>query len=211
MVEGLRIDPARPLIICDADEVLLRFVAALERFLDRHACFLDLTSFRIHGNVKRRATGEPLADQAVSELLAAFFASETRHIEAVTGAAAALERLSAQAQILILTNLPETARAARIENLAGHGIPYPVMAGKGPKGEIVKGLIDGFDRPVVFVDDLPPHIASVAGETPHVHRLHFIADTRLARLLPKAAEAHARIDTWPEAADWIASVIGNER
>lgn len=208
MVDGVRLDPARPLIICDADEVLLQFVAGLDRYLERRSLYLDLTSFRIHGNVKRRTTNEPVADDAVSELLEAFFASETRHLDVVPGAAEALARLSGRAQVLILSNLPDTARPARIENLTGHGMPYPVIAGKGLKGHVVKRLIDGFAPPVVFIDDLPPHIASVAGETPCVHRLHFIADERLARLLPKAADAHARIDTWPEAAEWITSVIG---
>jgi hypothetical protein len=201
------IDPARPLIVCDADEVLLRFMVGLERFLDRHGCYIQLTSFRIHGNVRNRADDTPVENERVSELLSAFFAAETRHLDVVPGAAAALERLSQDAQIVILSNLPETSRSARIENLAGHGMAYPVIAGKGPKGEIVKQMIAGFAQPVVFIDDLPPHIASVAGETPHVHRLHFVADERLARLLPKAPEAHARIDTWPEAAAWITSVL----
>lgn len=208
MVDGLHIDHARPLIICDADEVLLQFMAGLERFLARRACYIDLTSFRIHGNVRHEATRAPVADEEVTALLKAFFESETRHLDAVPGAAAALAALGRRAQIIILSNLPETSRAARIENLTGHGIPYPVIAGKGPKGEIVKRMIDGFPGPVVFIDDLPPHIASVAGETPHVHRLHFIADSRLARLVPKAPEAHARIDTWPEAAAWIADIVG---
>ena len=201
------IDPARPLIVCDADEVLLRFMVGLERFLDRRGCYIQLTSFRIHGNVRNRADDTTVENERVSELLSAFFDAETRHLDVVPGAAAALERLSQDAQIVILSNLPETSRGARIENLAGHGMAYPVIAGKGPKGEIVKQMIAGFARPVVFIDDLPPHIASVAGETPHVHRLHFVADERLARLLPKAPEAHARIDTWPEAAAWITSVL----
>jgi hypothetical protein len=207
MVEGIRIDPTRPLIISDADEVLLQFIAGLERFLDRHACYIDFASFRIHGNVKHRTSGDTVADETVTGLLKTFFESETGKLEAVPGAATALAGLSQHAQIVILSNLPETSRAARIENLLGHGIDFPVIAGKGPKGEIVKRLIENFPQPVVFIDDLPPHIASVANETPHVHRLHFIADTRLARLLPKAPEAHARIDTWPEAAAWITSVI----
>ena len=208
MVDGIRLDPARPLIICDADNVLLQFIEGLERFLERQDFYLDLTSFRIHGNVKHRATDEPAADAAVGELLTSFFASQTRHLDVVPGAAAALQALSNHAQIVILSNLPDTSRAARIENLTEHGMPYPVIAGKGPKGHVVRQLIDGFSPPVVFVDDLPPHIASVAGETPHVHRLHFIADERLARLLPKAPEAHARIDTWPDAKAWIAAAIG---
>ncbi len=206
MVERLRLDPARPLIICDADEVLVQFVAGLERFLERNACYLDLTSFRIHGNVKHKASGEPVADEAVSDLLKAFFASETRHLDAVPGAARALEDLGARAQIVILSNLPETSREARIENLADHGIRYPVVAGKGPKGEIVKRMVAP-DQRVVFVDDLPPHLSSVAAETPHVRRLHFIADRRLAKLMPASPDAHRRIDDWPTAAQWIASVI----
>lgn len=202
------LDPTRPLIICDADEVLLQFLMGLERFLERRACYLDLTSFRIHGNVKHKASGEAVSDEAVSAHLKAFFESETRHLDMVPGAGPALNRLAERAQIVILSNLPETSREARIENLADHGMRFPVIAGKGPKGEIVREMVRNHRQPTVFIDDLPPHIASVAAETPQVHRLHFIADPRLARLLPKAPDAHHRLDTWPEAEVWIRSVIG---
>jgi FMN phosphatase YigB (HAD superfamily) len=201
------IDPARPLVICDADEVLLQFLVGLENYLERQGCYLDLASYRIHGNVKHRANGEPVADELVSAHLKGFFAAETRHLSMVPGAAGALNRLSDRAQIVILSNLPETSREARIENLGGHGMRFPVIAGKGPKGEIVREMIKDHRRNVVFIDDLPPHIASVAAETPHVHRLHFVADPRLARLVPKASEAHQRLDTWPEAEKWIAEVV----
>ena len=201
------VDPARPLIICDADEVLLRFLLGLEGFLERNGCYLDLTSFRIHGNVKYQATREAVADETVTKLIGDFFASDTRHLEPVEGAAAALRHLSDRAQIIILSNLPETSRDARIENLSEHGMPYPVIAGKGPKGPVVKDLIRDFQQTVVFIDDLPPNLASVAAETPHVHRLHFIADPRLAKLLSAAPDAHRRIDDWPSAAEWISSLI----
>lgn len=203
----VRLDSTRPLIICDADEVLLRFLEGLERFLARNDFYLDLTSFRIHGNVRHRTTNETAADDTVTQLVKDFFASDTRHLEPVAGAAAALRELSNHAQIIVLSNLPESSREARIENLTEHGMPYPVIAGKGPKGAIVKDIVAGFRGRVVFVDDLPPHISSVAAETPHVHRLHFIADTRLAKLLGPAPDAHRRIDDWPTAAEWIASVI----
>jgi hypothetical protein len=201
------LDPARPLIICDADEVLLRFLVGLEGFLERNDCYLDLTSFRIHGNVKHKTTREAVADEAVTKLISDFFATDTRHLRPVDGAAEALRQLSDRAQIVILSNLPEAARDARIENLIEHGMPYPVIAGKGPKGPVVKGLLGDFAQPVIFVDDLPPNLTSVATETPQVHRLHFIADPRLAKLLPPAPDAHRRIDDWPSAAAWISSVI----
>ncbi len=203
----VKLDRTRPLIICDADEVLLRFLAGLERFLERNGCYLDLTSFRIHGNVKHQATREAVTDEAVTKLIADFFASDTRHLEPVEGAADALRELSKAAQIVILSNLPETSRGARIENLVEHGMPYPVIAGKGPKGPVVKDLLGDFSQTVVFIDDLPPNLTSVATETPQVKRLHFIADPRLAKLLPPAPDAHRRIDDWPSAAEWISSVI----
>ena len=203
------LDPARPLVICDADEVLVQFLVGLERFLERHDCFLDLASVAIHGNVKRRKTKEVVGNDDVSRLLGDFFASETRHLHVVPGAAAALQTLAERAQIMILSNLPEAAREARCANLAAHGIPYPVVAGVGPKGAVVGRIIAGFEKPVVFIDDLPPHLTSVAQEAPHVHRLHFVADPRLAKLMPPAKDAHRRIDDWPQAREWIESVIGD--
>ena len=203
----LKLDPARPLIICDADEVLVQFLAGLENYLERQGCYLDLTTFAIHGNVRRRDTGAAVANEEVTRLIQAFFDTETRTMDVVPGAAAALAQLSETAQIIILSNLPESARGARAENLTGHGMTYPVIAGSGPKGVIVKRLVEGFTQNIVFVDDLPPHHTSVAADTPHVHRLHFVADPRLAKLLPPARDAHRRIDDWPSAKDWIASVI----
>jgi hypothetical protein len=201
------LDPAKPLIICDADEVLVRFVAGLERFLERQGLYLDLATFALHGNVRNRATNAPVDRVEIARLLDAFFASETGKLDVVAGAADALAALSDRAQIVILSNLPDHARATRADHLRANGMPYPVIAGSGPKGVIVKRLIHGFDKRVVFIDDLPPHLTSVAAETPHVHRLHFIAEPRLAKLLPAAQDAHKRIDDWPTAHKWIASVI----
>jgi len=201
------LDFARPLVIVDADEVLLQFIVALEKFLERNGCLLDLKSFAIHGNVRRQATNEVLPNAEVTQLLESFFAAETREMQAVPGAAPALRRLSRHAQIVVLSNLPGSALDARRANLAALDMPYAVIAGSGPKGVVVKRLIESFPHPVVFVDDLPPHLTSVARETPHVNRLHFVADPRLAKLLAPAVDAHRRIDTWPQAAAWIESVI----
>ena len=208
MVEGIELDPQRAVIICDADEVLVQFMVGLERFLLRKGLYHDFSSFRIHGNVRNRDTNERIADETVTSLFSEFFASETASLDPVFGAAEALKSLSREAQVVILSNLPASSRQARIQNFGQHGMPYPVIAGSGPKGTIVEKLIAGVTAPVVFIDDLPPHHASVASTTPHVHRLHFVADTRLAQLVSPSPDAHARIDTWPEAEPWIRSVIG---
>jgi hypothetical protein len=61
------------------------------------------------------------------------------------------------------------------------------------------------DKPpsTVFVDDLAMHHASVAKHAPKVWRLHMIAEPRVASAVPPAEHAHARIDDWPGATDWI--------
>ncbi len=55
----------------------------------------------------------------------------------------------------------------------------------------------------MFVDDLPVHHASVAKHAPQVQRLHMVAEPRLAAAMPTAEHAHARIDDWATAANWI--------
>jgi len=205
--DEFKLSPGRPLVICDADEVLVQFLAGLERFLLRRNRKLVLKSYAIHGNVLDTVTDETVTHDEVTQLLKDFFAHDTERLEPVPGAAAALGELAKSAQIVILTNLPETSRAARRAHLASHGLDYPVIAGNGPKGPIVRQLIEGIATPIVFIDDLPPHLASVAEEAPRVHRLHFVADRRLARLLEPAPAAHRRIDDWPTARVWIESVI----
>ena len=44
----------RPLLLVDADEVLLAFARGFDEFLAGHDCYLDLVSYRLHGNVRRR-------------------------------------------------------------------------------------------------------------------------------------------------------------
>ena len=68
-VTALRLHAERPLIISDADEVLLQFVRALEDFLDAEGLHLALTSFALTGNIRRRATDEALPGPEVRELL----------------------------------------------------------------------------------------------------------------------------------------------
>jgi hypothetical protein len=47
----------------------------------------------------------------------------------------------------------------------------------------------------------------VAEHAPDVHRIHFVADPRLAKLIGPASGASKRIDVWEEAQDWITGQI----
>lgn len=210
-IDALELDPQRPLVICDADEVLFEFVRSLERYLDTRDHYLDLQSFAITGNVKHKETDVPFPANEMKDLLADFFAVATRDMTPVEGAADALASLSDHAQIVVLTNMPEAHRDARLEALARHNMSYPVIANEGAKGAAAAALSERTGDPVIFLDDLPPNITSVRRGVPGATIIHFIGDTRLARLLGPAPDSDHRIDDWTEAHKVIVEIITGKR
>jgi hypothetical protein len=202
----LRLDPARPVIISDADEVLFAFMRGLEDFLHAGGLYFDFSSFALTGNIRRRADDEAVAAAEVREILMRFFEGHTDSLAPVPGAAEALADLSGRgAQVVVLSNVPAAQKETRIAALARHGMDYPLVANSGGKGAAVQALAGMTQAPAVFIDDIPLHHAEVAQVAPEVMLLHFVADPRLAKLLDPAEHCHHRIDTWPEARAVIAA------
>lgn len=187
----------RALIVCDADEVLFYFLRGLEAFLSRQALYLDLKSFALTGNIRRRDDNEPLQAGEVKILLEAFFASETERLDPVESAATSLAALARTADIVVLSNVPPAQADARKRALARAGMDYPLIANAGPKGGAVKTLAADRAGPVFFLDDLPPHIDSVAAAVPHATCIHYVADARLSRLVATPPAAAHRGEDWP--------------
>lgn len=196
---------SRPLLITDCDEVLLHMVRHFGEWLDQ-AHDID---FRPQGGafetaLTRRGTGTLVPAHEVWPLLDGFFRTEMDRQTLVPGAAEALERIAEVADIVILTNLQDWCHAGRAAQLDAYGIRHRVVCNQGGKGEPVARLAAELaSRVTVFVDDLEGHHASVAEHAPAVFRLHMIAEPAIAPTIPPAPHAHARIDDWNEAADWI--------
>ena len=201
-IETLELDPDRPLVISDADEVLLQFMRQFEIYLDRNDMWIDLSSFRLQGNIKYKGSDEAV-DITNRNIIDDFFVAETLNFSPVEGAAEALNALSKEAQIIILTNLPLAQKSERQINLSKHGMDYPVIVGSGLKGPAVKSLGEKINAPLFFLDDIPHNINSVAEYVPTSGRIHMIADPRLSKLIGAAEGASARIDQWQEAQAWI--------
>ena len=201
-IETLELDPDRPLVISDADEVLLQFMRQFEIYLDRNDMWIDLSSFRLQGNIKYKGSDEAV-DMTNRNIIDDFFAAETLNFSPVEGAAEALTALSKEVQIIILTNLPLAQKSERQINLSKHGMDYPVIVGSGLKGPAVKSLGEKINAPLFFLDDIPHNINSVAEYVPTSGRIHMIADPRLSKLIGAAEGASARIDQWQEAQAWI--------
>ncbi len=195
----------RPLLITDCDEVLLHFidpfhdwigeVHGIEFKMDRHDFFTDL---------RRKVCGSPIETNEAWAIFNQFFTHEMHRQPMAPGAAQALSAVAKHADVVVLTNLPHRYEQLRTSQLSAHGIPYRVACNQGPKGPALKRLLDEF-RPTaaVFVDDMPDHHASVAEIAPDVHRLHMVAEPKLAPYVAAAKAAHARIDSWIEALPWI--------
>ncbi len=205
-IDSVDLDTARPLIICDADEVLFAFMAAFEAYLNDTGHFFDWSSFALNGNIRRQSDSQPVEGDRIPVLLAGFFQERTASIAPIPGAAESLARLSTRGQVVVLSNLPSEQAPARREALLTHGMDYPLVANSGPKGPAVHRLSKAVSAPAFFIDDGPNHHKSVAEHADHVRRLHMVADTRLAKLLDPAPHSHHRTDDWPSAE----AVIGSE-
>lgn len=195
----------RPLLICDCDEVLLHMVRHFGTWVgEAHDIDFTVGSPEIWASMRRRASGEAPSREEMWELLGGFFPKEMTRQTLVPHAAEALSVIAELADVVILTNLADECREPRIEQLARFGIEHRVECNQGGKGDPVARLVAEHGHPVtVFVDDLSVHHESVARHAPEVHRLHMVSEPELAPHIMPALHAHARIDDWPEARDWI--------
>ena len=132
-------------------------------------------------------------------LINRFFEEECGRQQAVPGGAEALQSLSADAQILILTNVPAFAGEARRQNLARLGMPWPLIVNTGGKGRAMAWLAAAADAPTAFVDDSVRQIESVARHAPDVVRLHFAGSESVRRLFPDCTAATCQVRDWAEA------------
>ncbi|MFI4933687.1 MAG: hypothetical protein ACHP7N_03640 [Caulobacterales bacterium] len=200
----LKLDPARPLVVVDVDEVLAMFMRGFERFLGGHGLEMRIDRFAIFQNIYRPGEESHLDLAAGRELFDRFFETEVEHIDPAPGAAEALRGLADSASIVILTNAPGHGREPRARWLIKHGFTYPMIVNAGPKGPPVAALAAMTSGRAAFIDDLLPHLESVATDAPAVARFQHVADERLRPLAYSAPDRHVRIDDWDELGKAIA-------
>jgi len=195
----------RPLLITDCDEVLLHMVSHFAEWLDEaHQVQFNLDSGQFAEAMTDRRTGQIVPPDRVWPLLDGFFRTEMHRQTLVPGALESLGTIGEIADIVILTNLGDEAHGWRVDQLARHGIRHDVVCNRGGKGVPVREIVARYSASCsVFVDDLPVHHASVARHAPDVWRLHMVAEPRIAKVLPAAEHAHARIDDWTTATPCI--------
>lgn len=198
----------RPLLITDCDEVLLYMVAPFRDWLDEaHDIEFDMSGGDFAKALVDRKTREAVKPGDIWPLLNAFFDTEMHRQMPIPGAVEALKAIGEHADIVVLTNLNDHRQQSRSEQLARFGLHHRVVCNQGPKGEPLKRIVDEHAPSVaIFVDDLPQHHESAAEHAPEVWRLHMVGETALAPHIVCAAtagHAHARIDSWTAALEWV--------
>jgi FMN phosphatase YigB (HAD superfamily) len=195
----------RPLVITDCDEVLMHMVVPFAQWVDQeHGVLFRIEDASFAGALKRKECGTPLEAAEVWPLLDGFFTTEMTRQYPIPGALAAMAQIARHADIVVLTNVGPEHQQRRIDQLALHDFRAPVIGSRGGKGEPVRRLIEEYRPSVaIFIDDLAGHHGSVAKEAPDVWRLHLVGEPAIADKIAPSEHAHARIDNWTEAQDWI--------
>lgn len=198
---------SEPLVICDVDEVALHFIAPLETYFARNGFELIEPRFKLTGNIRARDGGAMASQDEVRALIHGFFAEETENQQPVAHAADTLAALSARAQVIMLTNMPERFRSSREKTLRRHAIPYPVLTNIGPKGPAVAKLVEARGAPVFFLDDSASNVTSVRDHVESVHLIRFIADERFFALAEPIEGLHLLSNCWQDTRRYIEGVL----
>jgi hypothetical protein len=203
---------SRPLVVTDCDEVLLHMVRHFRDWLgEEHGVEFLLEGNPFAQSVRRKDTGEAVAEAEIWRLLQSFFDTEMARQTAIEGVGAAIAELQREADVVVLTNLLDHYGEARRLQLREHGIEARVVTNQGPKGEALRKIVEAFaPSRAVFIDDLAQHHASAAEALPDISRLHFCGEPAIAPHVPCALEAghaHARIDTWDAALPWLLETL----
>ncbi len=198
----------RPLVICDVDDVVLQFIDPFQAFLASEGHEFLPRSFRLHGNIVAKATGQPLEDQQVSRLIEAFFDAQETWQTPFDLAGDSLARLSQQSDVLFLTAMPPKFRAQRRRLLDRLGLAFPLIASEQPKGPIVQALHQDRPLPVAFIDDMAHNLHSVRDNVAECLLVHLMPDSPVHRFAPLPSADVSRADDWAQAADLIHGHIG---
>ena len=200
---------ARPLAIVDVDEVVLRFVPHLEAFMAAQGYRLEAVTFGITGNVTRLGSCRAVPAPEVAALIAGFFATHVGDQMPVPGAVAALTRLAARLDVVLLTNAPAAHGPRRVARLAELGLAHPLVVNDGPKGPAVAHLARRVAHPLFFVDDGPQNLASVRDAGVEARLVHFVDDPRYFRLAPDVRGTWLKTRDWSEVATRIEAEVGS--
>ncbi len=192
----LHIDNAhRPLIICDADEVIFDFMNSFENYLHSNNLNFSWNSYALDGNILKN-NKKAISKEEVHDIINNFFKNKTASMELVKGAKSSLRTLSQRFNILILSNIPFEFYEKRKIALEKHGLNFPFFANKGPKGKAVKYISKIYKQDLWFIDDSPYQVKSVKLAAKKTNTILFIGNKKLENLIINKNYGDFFSNTW---------------
>jgi hypothetical protein len=177
----------KPLIVCDADEVIFDFMYSFEKYLHAKSLYFNWKSYALEGNILNDKN-EALNRSQITDTINSFFMNKTESMSLVEGAVNSLQILSKKHNIIILSNIPFKFYEKRKVALKKCGINFPFFANTGPKGKAVKYLSDIHKGKIWFIDDSPFQIKSVKLEEKNVNTILFVGNSKLEALIKNKNE-----------------------
>ena len=177
----------KPLIVCDADEVIFDFMYSFEKYLHAKSLYFNWKSYALEGNILNDKN-EALNRRQITDTINSFFMNKTESMSLVEGAVNSLQILSKKHNIIILSNIPFKFYEKRKVALKKCGINFPFFANTGPKGKAVKYLSDIHKGKIWFIDDSPYQIKSVKLEEKNVNTILFVGNSKLEALIKSKNE-----------------------
>ena len=172
----------KPLVVCDADEVIFDFMNSFEEYLHTKSLYFNWKSYALEGNILNHKN-EPLNRNQITNIINNFFMSETERMHLVNGAANGLYQLSKYYNIIILSNIPFKFYGKRKKALKKYKINFPFFANTGPKGKALKFISDIHKGEIWFIDDSPYQIKSVKLEEKKINTILFVGNSKLEALM----------------------------
>ena len=204
-ISNLNIDPNLPLMIFDADEVLVHFAEPFATYIKKHNHRLHLTGYRLDNAIKKADTDEVADPDTAKDLVWGFINEETKSQPAAKGAPQALKKLQGYAQIIILSNVPHSVHDDRVANLKSLNMDYPLISNEGMKGPAVKEILRNHKAQSFFIDDNPYQVESVYNDNQQTVCVHFSVCDLVKPYMPKAVGASIEPTSWE---DLVTQLIG---
>ena len=204
-ISNLNINPTLPLMIFDADEVLVHFAEPFATYIKKHNHRLHLTGYRLDNAIKKADTDEVADPDTAKDLVWGFINEETKSQPAAKGAPQALKKLQAYAQIIILSNVPHSVHDDRVANLKSLNMDYPLISNEGMKGPAVKEILRNHKAQSFFIDDNPYQVESVFNDNQQTVCVHFSVCDLVKPYMPKAVGASIEPTSWQ---DLVSQLIG---
>ena len=197
-ISGLSLDPTLPLMIFDADEVLVHFAEPFANYLKKHNHRLHLTGYRLDNAIKIAETDDVADPDTAKDLVWGFINEETKNQPAAKGAPEALKKLQEYAQIIILSNVPYSVHDDRVFNLKSIDMDYPLISNEGMKGPAVKEILKNHKAVSFFIDDNPYQVESVYNDNQDTVCVHFSVCDLVKPYMPKAVGASIEPTSWDD-------------